>query len=114
MGCVNSKKVEEDIKPLSCSYCDTIEEDYDEFYFDESGLYSLFAEKEYVKYACKLCAYKPCDDCGKVLPRSMFIDCKLCKKTHCFNNTNMNYDSNPVLSRYELCNSRHCYKKLSF
>lgn len=110
MGCTNIREKNDTDDIQRCTYCKGTSVKFLEYFPIESGGYSMFAPRDNTEYACELCAFKNCDDCGKKLPRSMFIDCNLCKKIHCFNNTDMKYDNNSMLLRYELCDARHCGK----
>lgn len=109
MGGVNTYEKENiEDEPKQCTYCQEKLKIYSEFYPHESGGYCIFAPRSEIDYACQACAFKKCADCGKELPKFLFIDCEQCRKTHCFNNTDMTYDNNPMLKQYELCDARHC------
>lgn len=68
----------------------------------------FFAPRDDTDYACESCSFKTCEDCGEKLPKYMFLECDKCNKTHCFNNTDMTYDNNPMLKQYNLCNAKNC------
>lgn len=95
-------------EPKQCTYCQVNLKTYSEFYPHEAGGYCIFAPRSEIDYACQTCSFKKCADCGKELPKYLFLDCDLCQKTHCFNNTDMTYDNNPMLNGYGLCETRHC------
>lgn len=105
MGSVNCVELED---PENCAHCDqSITKAYI-FYPHEKGHYCIFAPREGTEFVCEDCAFKECEDCGEKQPRFAFIECKSCKKTHCFNNTDMKYEDNPFLDGINLCNSRKC------
>lgn len=114
MGGVNVyEKDNVDDEPKHCTYCTEKLMTFSEFYPHEAGGYCIFAPRDDTNYACETCAFKNCADCGKKLPRYMFLDCNLCGKVHCFNNTDMTHDNNPMLSGYGLCDARHCGNTVS-
>ena len=98
---------------MKCDYCNKHLElsQATEFYPHEAGGYCVFMPRDKTHHACKECASKVCSDCGKEQPRFAFIECKKCKKTHCYNNTDMKYEGNPFLQPLKLCDSRNCSKK---
>lgn len=109
MGNINTyEKDNIEDEPTNCTYCQEKLKTYSEFYPHESGGYCIFAPRSDTDYACPECAVKRCEDCGNELPRYLFLDCKLCEKTHCFNNTDMIYDNNPMLNCHKLCDARNC------
>lgn len=95
-------------EPHLCTYCQQKLVKFIEFYPHEAGGYCIFAPRHDIDYACESCAIKECEDCGNKLPKYLFSDCSKCEKVHCFNNTDMVYENNPMLSGYDLCEARHC------
>ena len=93
---------------MECTYCGKKENDCMEFFPHERGGYCIFMPRDKVDYACKECAYKKCECCGVEQIRYGFIECKKCKKVHCYNNTDMKYENNPFLSNLKLCAARFC------
>lgn len=114
MGCVNSKKEEREEGEKGCTYCGKESNEYHDFYPTKKGGYSTFGPEDKIHRACNNCAYKNCQYCGKTLPKFLFINCDLCKKIHCFNNTDMEYTNNSMLLRYDLCDARKCGHKYYF
>lgn len=97
-------------EPHQCTYCQEKLTKYVEFYPHEAGGYCIFAPRNDIDYACESCAFKECEVCNKKLPKYMYINCSKCNKVHCFNNTDMKYEGNPMLSEFDLCDARNCDK----
>ena len=95
---------------MKCTYCDKVTDSLTQYYPHESGGYCIFLPRNGIEYACDECTKKKCEMCGKERIRWAFIDCGKCKKTHCFNNTDMKYENNPFYDKIVLCDARHCSK----
>ena len=97
--------------PDNCKYCDKkFDQDKEvfEFYPHEAGGYCIFAPRDGIDYSCSKCAYKVCESCKKEKFRHGFIECVDCEITHCWNNTDMCYEGNPMLGHLDLCRAKNC------
>ena len=105
-GIVSYVKNTNDAVPDTCTYCNkefAHDEEVFEFYPHEAGGYCIFAPRFRTDYSCKQCAYKTCESCGSEKIRYGFIECTECGTTHCYNNTDMKYENNPMLRDLVLC-----------
>jgi len=113
MGTAEVHERNTDGEQMNCTYCNKHLDTYFDFFPHEAGGYCIFAPRSEIDHACKECAFKICECCGKEQVRFAFIECKPCNKTHCFNNTDMKYEGNPFLENIILCDARHCKKNES-
>lgn len=97
--------------PDNCKYCDKRfdpEEEVFAFFPHEGGGYCIFAPRDVTDYSCRNCAFKTCESCKTEKIRYGFIECMDCGIVHCWNNTDMKYNGNPMLANLELCDSMNC------
>lgn len=95
----------------TCTFCGVSGVQVDEYYPHEKGQYSLFVPDKHIELACSSCSYIRCSCCLEKQPRFGIINCEKCGTYHCYNNTDMVYENNPILSFLSFCDKhKNCTK----